>query len=119
LYERLNAFAAHVLQIGKSLGDSVKAYNRAIGSLERMVLPGARRFTELGVSPKQELTPVPPIEETPREATVLPDASSPAAVVDSVDAADESDEPADGGGEEESSSDDDESSSDDDASASE
>ena len=76
LYERLNAFSAHLLQIGKSLGDGVKAYNRAIGSLERMVLPGARRFTELGVSPKQELAAVPPIEETPREATVLPEASA-------------------------------------------
>ncbi len=76
LYERLNAFSAHLLQIGKSLGDGVKAYNRAIGSLERMVLPGARRFTELGVSPRQELSTVPPIEETPREATVLPDASA-------------------------------------------
>jgi DNA recombination protein RmuC len=78
LYERLNSFAAHMLQVGKSLGDGVKAYNRAIGSLERMVLPGARRFTELGVSPRQELTTVPPIEETPRTATMLPD-SAPAA----------------------------------------
>jgi len=76
LYERLNAFAAHLLQIGKSLGDGVKAYNRAIGSLERMVLPGARRFTELGVSPRQELTTVPPIEETPREPAVLADVSA-------------------------------------------
>jgi DNA recombination protein RmuC len=90
LYERLNAFAAHVLQVGKSLGDSVKAYNRAIGSLERMVLPGARRFTELGVSPKQELTAVPPIEETPREATVLADDGIPLVEVESAEDADES-----------------------------
>ncbi len=77
LYERLNAFAMHLLQVGKSLGDGVKAYNRAIGSLERMVLPGARRFTELGVSPRQEFSTVPPVEDTPREATVFPESSLP------------------------------------------
>lgn len=95
LYERLNAFAAHLLQIGKSLGDGVKAYNRAVGSLERMVLPGARRFTELGVSPRQELATVPPIEETPREATSLPDADTSAEGGESVDSAAEREPEAD------------------------
>jgi DNA recombination protein RmuC len=80
LYERLNTFAGHLMQMGKSLGDSVKAYNRGIGSLERMVLPSARRFTELGVKPRQELSPLTAIEEAPRElAVAAPDEPEPAA----------------------------------------
>jgi DNA recombination protein RmuC len=71
LYDRLTAFTGHLLQMGKSLGDSVKAYNRGVGSLERMVLPGARRFTELGVKPRQKLPTVASIEELPREAASL------------------------------------------------
>jgi DNA recombination protein RmuC len=53
LYDRLNTFAGHLRTVGKELGSSVKAYNQAVGSLEHRVLPSARRFTELGVNPKQ------------------------------------------------------------------
>ena len=67
LYDRLNVFAGHLSTMGKELGNSVKAYNKAIGSLEHRVLPGARQFTELGVNPKQHLERVEPVEETPRE----------------------------------------------------
>lgn len=67
LYERLGVFAGHLSNMGKELGNSVKAYNQAIGSLERRVLPSARRFTELGVTPKQHLEPVSTIDELPRE----------------------------------------------------
>jgi DNA recombination protein RmuC len=42
LYERLNVFAGHLSTMGKELGNSVKAYNQAVGSLEHRVLPGAR-----------------------------------------------------------------------------
>jgi DNA recombination protein RmuC len=67
LYERLGTYTGHIAKLGKSLGDSVKAYNQSVGSLERMVLPGARRFTELGVKPRAELSPTPAVEDTPRE----------------------------------------------------
>ena len=40
-------FGEHMAKIGRSLGLSVEAYNSAVGSLERQVLPGARKFTEL------------------------------------------------------------------------
>ena len=74
LYERLNSFTTHLSNVGKELGNSVKAYNQAIGALEHRVLPGARRFTELGVTPKQRLEPVPTIEDVPRElASAVPD----------------------------------------------
>lgn len=67
LYERLTTFANHVANLGKSLGDSVKAFNLSVGSLERMVLPSARRFTDLGLQPKQRLGTLKSVEDTPRE----------------------------------------------------
>jgi len=67
LYERLNTFAGHISTMGKELANSVKAYNQAVGSLEHRVLPSVRRFTELGVNPKQPIAPVKPVDETPRE----------------------------------------------------
>ena len=72
LYERLGVFSGHLSNMGKELGNSVKAYNQAIGSLERRVLPGARRFTELGVTPKQNIEHVPTIDELPRELAAEP-----------------------------------------------
>jgi DNA recombination protein RmuC len=72
MYDRLCTFTGHLTDMGKSLSDSVKAYNRGIGSLERMVLPNARKFTELGVSPRKELPPLGPVEELPRDSTDLP-----------------------------------------------
>ncbi len=49
LYRRLAAFGDHMSRTGKSLNSAVTAYNRAVGSLERSVLPQARRFQELGL----------------------------------------------------------------------
>jgi DNA recombination protein RmuC len=49
LYRRLAAFGEHMGRTGKSLSSAVAAYNRAVGSLERSVLPQARRFQELGL----------------------------------------------------------------------
>ena len=70
LYERLNIFASHLSTMGKELGNSVKAYNQAVGSLEHRVLPSARRFTELGVTPKQHIEKVKAVDEVPREPVV-------------------------------------------------
>src|SRR5690606_3859767 len=63
LYERLTTFAGHLGTMGKALNDSVRAFNNSVGSLERMVLPAARRFTDLGVQPRQRLQPLKPVEE--------------------------------------------------------
>ena len=71
LYGRLVTFTGHVARVGKQLEGSVNAYNQAVGSLERMVLPGARKFTELGVQAKTEIPPVPGLEATPRKAEDL------------------------------------------------
>jgi DNA recombination protein RmuC len=71
LYDRLTTFAVHVSGLGKALGESVKAFNSTVGSLERRVLPSARRFTELGVHPREPLPPLKSIDDAPREPTAL------------------------------------------------
>jgi len=76
LYERLTTFASHLGNVGKSLGDSVRAFNASVGSLERMVLPSARRFTDLGVQPRQRLVPPKSIEELTRDVAAV-DAPAP------------------------------------------
>ncbi len=69
LYKRLAVFAEHLARLGKSLGGSVDAFNKAVGSLEQQVLPAARRFPELGLRVSRELEPLEPIAaltRTPR-----------------------------------------------------
>ena len=73
LHHRLATFTGHLAAVGRQLGGSVDAYNRAVGSLERNVLPGARKFTELGVQQRQPLPEAPPVESAARTATVLGD----------------------------------------------
>ncbi|MFQ6005691.1 MAG: DNA recombination protein RmuC, partial [Woeseia sp.] len=67
LYGRLTAFAGHMNRVGKQLASSVENYNRAVGSLERKVLPGARKFVELGIRPKKDLEQVETLESLPRK----------------------------------------------------
>jgi DNA recombination protein RmuC len=47
-YESVCTFAEHLQNIGGSLGKSLDAYNKAVGSLERNVLSKGRRLKELG-----------------------------------------------------------------------
>ena len=66
LYGRLSVFVGHLNKVGRQLSSSVDSYNRAVGSLERKVLPGARKFTELGIHPKKELEAIESLESLPR-----------------------------------------------------
>jgi DNA recombination protein RmuC len=66
LYKRLATFAGHIGKVGRTLGQSVEAYNAAVGSLERQVLPGARKFTELGLRPAKEIEDLAPIDKLAR-----------------------------------------------------
>jgi DNA recombination protein RmuC len=62
LYDRLITFISHLNKLGKQLSSSVEHYNKAIGSFERKVLPGARKFSELGVGSKKEIEEIKSIE---------------------------------------------------------
>jgi DNA recombination protein RmuC len=68
LHARVQAFAEHLDKLGNSLGNSIEHYNRAVGSLERSVLPGARKFVELGIETRKEIGTLEQIEKTPRKS---------------------------------------------------
>jgi DNA recombination protein RmuC len=75
LHRRLAVFLGHLSRTGKQLGGAVDAYNSAIGSLERQVLPGARKFSELGAATGDALAGPEPIEQPVR--VPLPAADEP------------------------------------------
>lgn len=66
LYGRIATFAEHLGRVGSSLGKSVEHFNKAVGSLDRNVLPGARKFVEMGLERKKELSEPEQIEKLPR-----------------------------------------------------
>jgi DNA recombination protein RmuC len=77
LYKRLAVFAGHVGKLGRSLGHSVDAFNSAVGSLERQVMPGARKFTELGVRPERPIDTIETIDTLTRSVDAPASASDP------------------------------------------
>lgn len=70
LYDRLAVFSTHLAKVGSSLGASVNAYNSAVGSMERNVMPGARRFADLGISAKKEIETPPTLETSARDVVL-------------------------------------------------
>jgi DNA recombination protein RmuC len=60
LYKRLSTMGAHMSKLGRTLDGAVKSYNETVGSLERQVLPQARRFEQLGITGVEppELVPI-------------------------------------------------------------
>jgi DNA recombination protein RmuC len=68
LYARLGTFRNHLGKLGNALEASLRAYNASVGSLERNVLPGARKFTELGVRADRPIEDLTEIEVAVRPA---------------------------------------------------
>jgi DNA recombination protein RmuC len=69
LYDRITTFADHLEKVGRGLDAAVKGYNTAIGSFEWALLPGARKFAELGAKGTKELTAPADIETAARDLT--------------------------------------------------
>ncbi len=69
LYDRAATFADHLEKIGRGLEAAVKGYNAAVGSFETSVLPGARKFAELGAKGTKELNAPASVETGVREIT--------------------------------------------------
>ncbi|MDP7674271.1 MAG: DNA recombination protein RmuC [Dehalococcoidia bacterium] len=75
LHKRVGRFIDHFANVGTRLGSAVRAFNEATGSLERGLLPQARRFTDLKVGSDKDLS-ITNIEQTPRELQA-PEAENP------------------------------------------
>ncbi len=67
MFTRLTTFAEHLAKLGRSLDNSVSAYNKAVSSYDSRVLPGARKFTELGISTKKEPPKLEQVERMARQ----------------------------------------------------
>jgi DNA recombination protein RmuC len=77
LHKRFGTFADHLNRVGKQLESSVKAYNDAVGSFDRRLMPSARRVEAIAgvattVEAPAEVTELP---VTPRAAGELADGS--------------------------------------------
>jgi DNA recombination protein RmuC len=77
LYKRVRAFADHFAHMRKGLDRAVGAYNKAVGSLERSVLPAARRMRTLGAGMGEDIAVVEHIDHQTRQLSsqdlVLPE----------------------------------------------
>ncbi len=68
LYERLCTMTGYLEDLGKKLGGAVGSYNEMVASLEKRVLPEARKFPELDRSLEADRLPeLEQLEKTPRE----------------------------------------------------
>ncbi|MFA1538062.1 DNA recombination protein RmuC [Actinomadura monticuli] len=65
LHERLITMATHLRDLGRSLDNSVAAFNKVIGSLEGRVMVTARRFEDLKVV-EGHLEPLAPVDASAR-----------------------------------------------------
>lgn len=63
LYERIAKVDTHMRALGNSLENSVKNYNKFVGSFESRVLVTARKFRELNIETKEHEIKEPPMLE--------------------------------------------------------
>jgi len=66
LYKRLATFTGHLARLGKNINSSVEHYNSAVGSFQRQVMPGARKFSELGITEPKTSESLEPVEKITR-----------------------------------------------------
>jgi len=72
LYKRLSDLGGHWIDVGKSLGRAVEAFNSAVGTLETRVLVSARRFKDLGAAASSlDIDVVEPVDKALRSLKVL------------------------------------------------
>jgi DNA recombination protein RmuC len=67
MYHRLATFTEHLSRVGRSLDSSVAHYNKAVGSFTSKLIPGAVKFTEMGIKPRKDIEPPEQTEKTARQ----------------------------------------------------
>jgi DNA recombination protein RmuC len=76
LYDRASKFSEDLQRVGKGLKTALDAFNTAVGSYERRLMPIGRRLEEMDVAEqsRRQMQSLEPIDETPRQ--VFPGSSS-------------------------------------------
>lgn len=69
LHQRIGTLSEHMAKLGKNLDSSVATFNKMLGSYESNVLPGAKKFTELGIDSHKEIDQVKVVETPTRQIT--------------------------------------------------
>jgi DNA recombination protein RmuC len=69
LHARFAKFLNDFDKVGRGLTSAATAYDSAVGSMERRLLPQLRKVEELGIAPGKEIEPPEPVEITVREIT--------------------------------------------------
>jgi DNA recombination protein RmuC len=62
VYQRVATMGEHVFKLGQKLDGAVAAHNEMIGSLERRVLPAARKLADHGAGGTKEIAALEPID---------------------------------------------------------
>jgi len=70
-YSRLETFIKHLSTVGSHIGGAVSAFNKAVGSFDRRLMPSAKRFQELGIS-ETEIESPKQIDERPSKSSFDP-----------------------------------------------
>ena len=66
LFESVATWIGHLQKLRSSVFETVESFNAAQASLERFVLPRARKMKELGVGSEKEIPPVEPVDKVLR-----------------------------------------------------
>ncbi len=66
VHERMATLIEHIARVGKGLKSAIEAYDSAVGSMEKRVLPSVRRFQELGAGSGKDIDLLEPIAQVPR-----------------------------------------------------
>jgi DNA recombination protein RmuC len=69
LHRRLGRFVEPLAKVGRQLDSAVGAYNEAVGSFDRRVVPQVRRIEQAGASSGREVPAPPAVETTARPVT--------------------------------------------------
>jgi DNA recombination protein RmuC len=69
MHARFSKFLNDFDKVGRGLTTAANAYDSAVGSMERRLLPQLRKVESLGVTPSKAIEPPEPIEITVREIT--------------------------------------------------
>ena len=62
LHDRIRVFVGHLDKVGTNLNRSVGAYNDAISSFEKRLIPTTQKLKDYGINPKEEIVDVQAVE---------------------------------------------------------